>query len=240
MVPAGAVGDGFNRKRLAACQWHGLKPLICAPPKARGLGNVARLVKLVVCNHASSTVDRFLAADQLASDVIPDLHGQACWCVAVKVSGSNVQRGRGLLRCRKLHHTPDRMRAVFRCSSRFALRDIVLANKRTDGPHRPRVYNDVPLWCVRLEVEPVFLVIDQRLVRPRLRLVGIKQRPHVLADLEAADVRAHVACWVFVGEHGLSWLRATPVYKPKLLPGWLRMEVGVGDGGKEVTFGVEV
>ena len=68
------------------------------------------------------------------------------------------------------------------------------ADEGPDRPHRPGQRDDVVLRLVLLEVKAVLLVILKRLIRPWLPLCLVKQRPFVLADLQAADVRPHIAC----------------------------------------------
>ena len=64
---------------------------------------------------------------------------------------------------------------------------------------------------VRLRPEAEFQVVLERTVSPGDLLVRVEQRPHVLADLKAADVRLEVAGGVAVVQDALARLRLAVV-----------------------------
>mmetsp|Transcript_5198 Transcript_5198/g.10134 ORF Transcript_5198/g.10134 Transcript_5198/m.10134 type:complete len:256 (-) Transcript_5198:1722-2489(-) len=190
MVADGSIcGLHSMQNPIGRVWWSGESKFLVAP-QARRLQNEPRFVHFRKVDLPSTTVNWSLVAQQLRVGLVArviaflgslrtqvERHGQARWGMAMEVCCSE----RPLTRegsCDGVHP-----RAILGLSAAIhtlaALGNVVLY-RRSDAPSRSQ-HVGVVVLLVRLHPEAELDVVGDGLVCPRDLLVGVQQRPHVVA-----------------------------------------------------------
>eukprot|EP00038_Savillea_parva_P031503 m.87263 g.87263 ORF g.87263 m.87263 type:complete len:331 (-) comp9696_c1_seq2:770-1762(-) len=222
VVANGCIG-GLDHKHGHAVKVLGqLQPLLLRTPKAVGNGNVPWLVKsrAVESGVATASVRRFLLANELVAlghgvgirlgtGAVVDrgsvgarvhAHAQTRWGMAVKVErdkvfASHLSSGQGV------DPRPVNKRAAWHPFG--TLRNIVFIRRAEVQPRTSLVRDGLMVRFLKgLDVKAILVMKHEGLVGPRNRLVGVQERPHVMARPLPARVVPNVACWILLWNQG--------------------------------------
>ena len=169
-----------------------LQSIGAVSPEADPLSDVANLVKMVLAGGGRAAlaghvgtlaVVRLLATQELAGDVVVDLHLEAGRRMAMVVRADKVH-----VPSWRRHDTRDSVRTLLHRRAGWALRDVILGGIAADACI-PAESADVDGWVELLEVEAPLEVVLQRLVLPRDFLICIQQVPAVVAGRQSTNVR---------------------------------------------------